>query len=126
MSIEYLREVDFDALEAAPATERFSQRLVDGASGGKECMIVFIRTPPQGGSPAGMHVHDFDQHFYILSGTMSFDVDGSEFEGGAGSLVYFPTGVPHRNWNAGAEPTIHLAVNAPLPDPDKPIGRPVG
>ena len=125
-NIDYLREVDFDALNATPVAERFSQRLIDGDSGGTAAMVVFIRTPPQGGSPAGMHVHDFDQHFYILSGTMSLDVNGTEFQAGAGSLVYFPTGVPHRNWNQGSEPTVHLAINAPLPDPDKPIGRRVG
>ena len=125
-SIQYLRQLDTDALNATPVTERFSQRLIDDESGGAACMIVFIRTPPLGGSPEGMHVHDFDQHFYILSGTMSFDVDGAEFEGGAGSFMYFPAGVPHRNWNAGTEPTVHLAINAPMPEPGKPIGRRVG
>ena len=45
---------------------------------------------------------------------------------GPGSLVVFPAGVPHRNWNGGTEPTVHLAFNAPMPDPAEPFARPVG
>ena len=44
-----------------------------------------------------MHVHVFDQLFYIISGTMSIEIDGDCFEAGPGSLVVFPEGVPHRN-----------------------------
>jgi hypothetical protein len=49
--------------------------------------------------------------------------DGTEYSVEAGNLIIFPAGVPHRNWNGGTEPTVHLAVNAPLPDPAKPFAR---
>ena len=37
----------------------------------------------------------------------------------------FPAGVPHRNWNGGREPTVHLAFNTALPDPTSPFARSV-
>lgn len=120
----YLRTVD-PAADGLPPTERFAQRLLDHDSGASSCMISWIRTPPRGGSPAGLHVHDVDQHIYVVQGTMSFEADGQRFEGGPGSLAVFPAGTPHRNWNAGSEPTVHLAINAPLPDPAEPFAKPL-
>jgi mannose-6-phosphate isomerase-like protein (cupin superfamily) len=72
-----------------------------------------------------MHTHVVDQLFYILSGTMNLEIAGKEYVAGPGTLVVFPAGVPHRNWNGGNEPTIHLAFNSPLPDPSEPFARPV-
>ena len=121
----YVRSIDGAALAAARPDERFSQWLLDHDSGGKHCSINWIRTPPGGGSPAGNHTHVVDQIFYILSGTMSVEIEGKQYDVPPGSLVIFPAGVPHRNWNGGSEPTVHLAVNAPLPDPKEPFARPV-
>jgi mannose-6-phosphate isomerase-like protein (cupin superfamily) len=123
--MEYVRKVDFAAIDASGPEERLSQALFDHKSGAKTCTINCIKTPAGGGSPAGMHTHDVDQIYYILSGTMSVDVEGKEYEAGPGTLVVFPAGVPHRNWNAGSEPTVHLAFNTPLPDPDVPFAKPV-
>ena len=123
--MEYVRKVDEAALNAAGPDERFSQWLLDHTSGGKHCSINWIRTPAGGGSPAGMHTHVVDQIFYILAGTMNLEIEGKEYKAGPGSLVVFPAGVPHRNWNGGTEPTVHLAVNAPLPDPNVPFAKSV-
>jgi mannose-6-phosphate isomerase-like protein (cupin superfamily) len=124
--MDYVRKVDEAAVAAAGPDERFSQWLLDHNSGGKHCSINWIRTPAGGGSPAGMHTHVVDQIFYILAGTMSLEIEGREYQAGPGSLVVFPAGVPHRNWNGGSEPTIHLAFNAPLPDPNVPFATSVG
>jgi mannose-6-phosphate isomerase-like protein (cupin superfamily) len=123
--MEYVRKVDDAALAAAEPKERFSQWLLDATSGGQHCSINWIRTPAGGGSPAGMHTHVVDQIFYILAGTMSIEVAGERHDCGPGSLIVFPAGVPHRNWNGGTEPTVHLAINAPLPDPSEPFARSV-
>lgn len=72
-----------------------------------------------------MHTHKVDQLFYILTGTMSLEIAGQSHSAGAGTLVVFPAGVPHRNWNAGAEATIHLAFQTPLPELGVPFARPV-
>src|SRR6266851_7381806 len=123
--MDYLRQVDQAALHNAAPGERFSQWLLDHDSGAQHASINYIRTPAGGGSPAGMHTHVVDQIFFILAGTMSLEIEGKTYEAGPGSLVVFPAGVAHRNWNGGTEATIHLAVNTPLPDPKVPFARPV-
>jgi quercetin dioxygenase-like cupin family protein len=124
--VEYIRKVDQAALAGAPPEQRFSQWLLDQDSGARSCSINYIKTPAGGGSPAGMHTHATDQIFYILAGTMSVEIEGKQYECPPGTLVVFPAGVPHRNWNGGAEPTVHLAINAPLPDPHVPFSVSVG
>lgn len=119
--MEYVRKVDFAAIENSGADERITQSLLAQATGSETCEINCIKTPAGGGSPAGMHIHEVDQTFYILSGTMSIEVEGKEYECPPGTLIHFPTGVPHRNWNNGNKPTVHLAINTPAPDPDKPF-----
>src|SRR5436189_2880183 len=121
--MEYVRKVDFAAFDRTGPNERFSQALFDHKSGAQTCTINYIKTPPGGGSPAGMHTHAVDQIFYILSGVMSVEVEGALYNAGPGSLMVFPAGVPHRNFNASGEPTVHLAFNTPMPDPSVPFAR---
>ena len=123
--MEYVRTVDFAAIDKSGANERLTQALLDQASGAMTCTINCIKTPPGGGSPAGRHVHDVDQIFYILRGTMGIEIEGQQYDCPPGSLIVFPAGVPHRNWNGGSEPTVHLAFNTPLPDPTVPFARSV-
>jgi mannose-6-phosphate isomerase-like protein (cupin superfamily) len=123
--MKYVRQVDFAAIDKSGVDERLIQGLLDHDSGAKTCTINCIKTPAGGGSPAGMHFHDVDQIFYILRGTMSIEIEGKQYECGPGSLIVFPAGVRHRNWNGGSEPTVHLAFNTPLPDPGKPFARSV-
>ena len=124
--MEYVTKIDLAALTAPGSNERFSQSLVDAEKGINSCTINCIRTPAGGGSPAGLHTHVVDQVFYILSGIMSIEIDGKQYDVGPGTMVSFPAGVPHRNWNAGTEPTVHLAINTPAPDPNVPFAQTVG
>ena len=123
--MEYVRMVDFAAIDASGADERVTQALYDHTSGAKNCSINCIKTPVGGGSPAGMHVHAVDQIFYILKGTMSIEVEGKQHDCPPGSLIVFPAGVPHRNWNGSSAPIVHLAFNTPLPDPDATFSKSV-
>jgi mannose-6-phosphate isomerase-like protein (cupin superfamily) len=123
--MEYVRKVDFAAIAKSGANERVTQNLFDHTSGAKTCTINCIKTPAGGGSPAGMHVHAVDQIFYILSGTMSIEIEGKKYDCSPGSLIIFPAGVRHRNWNGGSEPTVHLAFNTPMPDPNVPFAKSV-
>jgi len=120
---DYLRTVDFPRFQALGPDERLSQKLLSHDSGAKNVTVSYVRTPAGGGSPEGLHVHEVDQVFYVLSGTMTVEVEGLRFEAPAGSLVVFPAGVPHQNWNETEEETIHLNICAPVPDPSKPFAR---
>lgn len=122
--MDSVRTVDFAALRAS--ADRYTQRLLDRASGGTTCQISCIKTPAASGSPEGLHTHEVDQIFYVLEGTMSIEVGGRTGAAGPGSLVVFPAGVPHRNWNAGTQSTVHLSIAVPLPDADKPFAKRVG
>ena len=123
--MEYVRTIDFAAIDKSADDERLVQRLFDHTSGAKHCTINCIKTPPGDGSPAGLHVHDVDQIFYILDGTMSIEIEGKPYDCPPGTLIIFPAGIRHRNWNGGDRPTVHLAFNTPLPDPDQPFARTV-
>jgi len=122
----HVRRVDFARFAALGADERLSQKLLDRGSGADAVAVSYIRTPPGGGSPEGLHTHAVQQVFYVLAGTMMIEVDGQVHEAGPGSLVVFPKDVPHRNWNAGDTETVHLAINAPAPQLGEPFARPVG
>jgi len=123
--MEYIRTVDFAAIDKSGADEHLTQRLFDHTSCARSCTINCIKTPAGGGSPGGMHVHEVDQIFYILSGTMSVEIEDKQYDCAPGSLIVFPAGVRHRNWNSRSEPTVHLAFNTPLPDPDLPFAKSV-
>lgn len=113
---EYVRYLNESAIEAGRAAqERVSQELIGRSSGGTSCAISYIVVPVGSGSPAGLHTHEVDQMFFMLAGSLSIEVDGATHSLSAGSLVVFPAGVPHRNWNQGSEEAVYLAVNAPLP-----------
>jgi len=123
--MEYVRKVDFAAIDNSGADKQLIQRLYDQTSGARNCTVNCITTPAAGGSPGGLHTHAVDQIFYVLRGTMSFEIDGKPYDCGPGSLIIFPAGVPHRNWNNGSEPTVHLAFNTPLADPNVPFVQPL-
>jgi mannose-6-phosphate isomerase-like protein (cupin superfamily) len=123
--MNYVRPVDFAAIERIGPDKRFIQTLIDHTSGAKTCTIHCIKTPAGSGSPAGLHTHKVDQIFYILKGTMNIEIENKEYEVGPGTLVIFPAGVPHRNWNGGREPTVHLAFSTPMPDPNLPFATTV-
>ena len=117
----YVRTVDVDRFAALGADERLSQSLLSAADGAGPVSVAYIRTPPGGGSPEGLHYHEVQQVFYVIKGVMSIEVDGQHSECGPGSLIVFPAGIHHRNWNRTDEETIHLNICGPAPDPSRPF-----
>ena len=118
-ALQAVRTIDLEGLASTDEAEPFVQLLLDRTTGAKECAVSIIRTPPGMGSVFGLHVHDFEQVFYILEGTMTVEIEGNSELAGPGSLVVFPAGVPHRNSNDGQVPTLHLSIGAPAPAPGK-------
>jgi quercetin dioxygenase-like cupin family protein len=119
-----LRHADLAAFETLAADQRYSQKLLNRQSGGERVAVSLIRTPAGQGSPEGLHTHEFEQVFYVLSGEMNIEIDGTVFRAPAGSLVRFEEGVPHRNWNDEDGPdSLHLAINVPAPAVGRPAAR---
>ncbi len=117
----HITEVDTTAIGALGATERYVQNLVGKASGSEFVSVSWIVTPVGDGSPEGLHTHTVDQVYLLLEGEMTVELDDEVAVIGPGTLVRFPAGHPHRNRNTGTVPTVHLAINAPAPEPGVPF-----
>ncbi|WP_372789796.1 cupin domain-containing protein [Paraconexibacter sp.] len=64
------------------------------ADTGGAMSIVEITEPP--GAEAPRHVHHLeDETFWILDGSVTFEVGGTTFEAGPGDLAFGPRDVPH-------------------------------
>jgi mannose-6-phosphate isomerase-like protein (cupin superfamily) len=117
----YVRPLDesrFDPQEFSYVT------LADRTTGSRSCRINVLQLPPGTAGP-GLHVHSFDQFYFVLSGTMSLQV-GTETQSVApNSYVVLPAGTPHANWNDGTEVERHLAVQVPEQLPAQEADLPV-
>lgn len=74
-----------------------------------------------GGHAADRHVHDADQLYFVVEGEMQVDLGESRHRAGAGSLVYIPAGLPHRNWNEGPDTEFHFEIIVPSARPGRPL-----
>ena len=60
-----------------------------------------------------MHVHrNEDEWYYLLDGEVTFHVGGENYQGRAGSLVFFPRAVPH-TFSIRTPSARMLLLNAP-------------
>jgi mannose-6-phosphate isomerase-like protein (cupin superfamily) len=113
----YIRPLDESGFDP---TSFSAVKLAGRETGSRACRINVVQVPPGKGTP--LHVHAFDQFYYILSGTMSLQVGSETRTAGPNSYVLLPAGTPHRNWNEGPAMERHLAVLVPempeVPDPD--------
>jgi quercetin dioxygenase-like cupin family protein len=111
-----LKHTDFAAIDSVGSEVRVSQVLIDETSGSDYSSVHYVRTPAGGGSEGGMHSHEFEQIFYILSGQLHVEYsDGRCIELARGDLVVIPPGVQHRNFNAAGTECLHLSFNTPRP-----------
>jgi len=63
---------------------------------------------------APLHVHHHeDEAWYVLEGSLRFQLGGQEVEAPAGAAVVGPRGVPHTFWNPGPDRARYLVVMAP-------------
>ena len=77
-----------------------------------EPLLVTI-TPGETGDPRDDYAHAGEEFAYILSGTLTFSVDGVEHRLEAGDCIHYPSTVPHLVRNDGREPADVLWVLTP-------------
>ena len=58
------------------------------------CYGITFQEGPEGSGPPP-HSHDWDEAFYVVSGTINFLCDGEKYECKAGSLVHVPRNTVH-------------------------------
>jgi mannose-6-phosphate isomerase-like protein (cupin superfamily) len=110
-TIEIVRPLDESRFDAS----RFSQVVLADRSTGLTTLSLGVFRVPPGGRGPGMHVHRFDQIYYMLSGSMELDIGLEHFTVGPHTLVVLPAGMPHRNWNASSDVEYHLNLRVPEP-----------
>jgi mannose-6-phosphate isomerase-like protein (cupin superfamily) len=63
---------------------------------------------------APRHVHrSDDEAWYVLEGTLMFEIGSDVVEAKAGSAVLAPAGASHTYWNPSAEPARYVIVMTP-------------
>jgi quercetin dioxygenase-like cupin family protein len=68
---------------------------------------------PAGAPGPPLHVHDFDEAFYVVEGEITFQVGNELGSAGAGELAFAPGGTPHTLANRSAKPARFLVVCTP-------------
>jgi mannose-6-phosphate isomerase-like protein (cupin superfamily) len=71
-----------------------------------------------------MHIHDYDQFYLVLDGSLHVQYALTRYVVQPRELAVIPAGVPHRQWNEGPGIERHLVIHAPTPEqphlPDNP------
>lgn len=65
--------------------------------------------PPQTMAPRHVH-HEDDEAFYVIEGTLAFDLDGETIVAHAGGAVMVTKGTVHTWWNPDPEPCRYLIL----------------
>ncbi len=77
-------------------------------------------TLKQGGGFKVGHLHpSADEIFEVISGTLSYQLNGVEGAVKAGEKIFLPKGQPHAHWNAQAEDLVMIQTITPCLDVDR-------
>lgn len=88
---------------------------------GTEALRLLVQEYPAGGYTEGHPIHnDFEQTYYVLSGTLTVFLNGKKHSAPAGTFVFIPRGVKHEHRNDSSEPTVFLTINVPVRSGDVP------
>ncbi|MFC5650640.1 cupin domain-containing protein [Paenibacillus solisilvae] len=60
-------------------------------------------------APLHLH-HDDDEAWYILEGTLGFQIGDEQIEASAGDALTAPRGTPHTYWNPRADEARYLII----------------
>lgn len=71
----------------------------------------------EGGCGPALHYHRSDQFYFLVAGGMNLQLGHQQHRVQAGSLVFIPAGLAHRNWNDGPGPETHFELITPTPMP---------
>ena len=93
------------------STPRFEVRLRSEQTGGHGSLIEISIDADFAGPP--LHVHDFDEAFYVLEGELTFQVEQDIITKRSGELAFVPRGVPHTLANQSGAPARYLLICTP-------------
>lgn len=85
--------------------------LLHGGESGGHVSVTDITVPPGMGPP--LHTHGFDETFYILEGTLIFQLGETLVTRTAGEVFFAPRDVPHALANRGPADARYVLVCTP-------------
>ncbi|HEY3187842.1 MAG TPA: cupin domain-containing protein [Solirubrobacteraceae bacterium] len=94
-------------------TAPFSPRVLLRSEQSDGHVSVIESRPSAGFEGPPLHVHDFDEAFYVLEGEMTFQVEDAILTAGPGELAFAPRGVPHTLANLSGAPARYVIVCTP-------------
>jgi quercetin dioxygenase-like cupin family protein len=86
-------------------------KLLGQDTAGAFSLLEWALEPNQEGP--GLHQHNFDEAFYVLSGQVVFRIREECHVLGPGQLAWMPRNTPHSFSNAGTEPASGLTISTP-------------
>ena len=86
------------------------------AQTGGDFSLMERTLPPAGRRPPAHRHGNCSEAFFVLEGTVAFELDGEEFRGGPGDFVLVARGQAHTFGNDGARPARLLVLHAPAMD----------
>jgi len=92
-----------------------SQILASSETGSEHAILRVDGVPPGASMGPGPHIHEFDQIYYVLEGTLSVDIALQHYEAGPNTFIILPAGVVHTNGNEGNVDERHLVLITPHP-----------
>ncbi|MTD53059.1 cupin domain-containing protein [Amycolatopsis pithecellobii] len=94
---------------------RRMEKLITRAKGSRQ-VEAYVVTEPAGDAGPPLHIHDYDQFYLVLDGSLHVQYALTTHVAHARELVVIPAGVPHRQWNEGPDFERHLVIHAPGPE----------
>ncbi|MCB1419377.1 MAG: cupin domain-containing protein [Notoacmeibacter sp.] len=99
--------------------ETFKSLWMNGPEGGVDsCNCLISRCPPGHKGPR-LHTHPVDQFYFVLEGETTVQIGNDVFKVGPKTMVHFPAGTPHCNWNETGEYEKHFELMVPRPPLDR-------
>jgi quercetin dioxygenase-like cupin family protein len=82
-----------------------------------ESSLMVVSHLEEGGCGPGLRYHRGDKVYYVIQGSMKVRLGDEVHSAEAGSLVFVPAGLAHRNWNEGPGTATHFEMIVPAPSP---------
>jgi mannose-6-phosphate isomerase-like protein (cupin superfamily) len=120
---QYIRAVaPPEKLAGGTGHDSLNERVLANRATGSEYVLERLNDVLPGGGRTELHIHPFDQIYFITRGTMTVQYGLATYAAGENTLVLLPAGVVHSNQNKGT--SVQSAITLLLPEPPK--GTPLG
>ena len=120
---QYIRVAEpLSKLSGGTGHDSLNERVLANRATGSEYVLERLNDVLPGGGRTELHIHPFDQVYFITKGTMTVQYGLATYEAGENTLVLLPAGVVHSNQNKGS--SLQSAITLLLPEPPK--GTPLG